>query len=246
MNIHFINIKLYICIGLIIISALVPLRVMAIVYSYDRDFYSSNDIVFYEPEISPSNPVIPDSSTSNPNAPGSTNPNNPTDPNDPIGDGEEIDLSCYQANPSDSSGEVLRSIMLFYMNTAGLSSMQAAVIAGNFKAESAFNPYNINHKSGAYGIAQWYSADRRAGLFGSTTNKCPNLREQLNFSMVELNGGYSGTLALLKTLTNADDIEYHAMKFHRSYENSEETDAYARQVRGKYARDIYNSYLKSY
>jgi len=66
---HFIQSNIFSFIGLLLVSSLIPLRALA----YDRDFYSSNDIIFYEPESSITvNGSGSSSGTSNSNTSGNT------------------------------------------------------------------------------------------------------------------------------------------------------------------------------
>src|SRR5680860_1082455 len=95
---YFIKIKLYSCIGLLIVSVLVPLKVLAV----DYGFYSANDIMFYDP-----------------NAPSATELYDPSDPNSTNisnDGGEEIGMECYKIIGVGEPGnkDVLSRIVSFY------------------------------------------------------------------------------------------------------------------------------------
>lgn len=72
----------------------------------------------------------------------------------------------------------------------GFSPMHAAVIAGNFKQESSFNPTAYNPKEDAYGLLQW-RLDRKTGLENyakETGRTADNLDAQLDWLAMEMTG----------------------------------------------------------
>jgi len=216
--------KLYSCLGLMFISVLVPLRALA----YDESFYSSNDILFYNPDDT--GPIDSENSEA---------PNNLE---------EEINLNGFATSgpvivntTSLDGSDALGKIIYFYTHK-GLSLAQAAGIAGNFWRESNFvvDALNPLPTSKAYGIAQWLG-DRKKRLFEFTGTNSPTLAQQLEFSWHELYGtnGKNGLEIdayekLLATKTPAEA----ALSFYIEYERAADTPEVI-QLRIDYARAIY-------
>ena len=146
----------------------------------------------------------------------------------------------------------LEKILRFYVGK-GLSLVQAAGIAGNYKQESGFNPSIIQGgaiagedyapvNSVGFGIAQWTFTSRQAPLVAlakSTNRPINDLSLQLDYSWQELNGSHKYALGPLKATT--DPVEA-AFVFHRDYEGSADTLEMIRVGRGGVAQTIYNEF----
>lgn len=110
------------------------------------------------------------------------------------------------------SGDVTnpeRKIMIFLKNK-GLTTSQAAGIAGNLEAESAFNPNAVGDNGTSYGIAQWHK-DRFTNLKNWTKKnglKWNTIDAQLEFLWWELQNNESGALSKLKLENNPDSAAY--------------------------------------
>lgn len=181
-----------------------------------NEFYSSNDILFY------------DGNASNCLAGGST---------------------ILIGNDN------LEKILRYYVGQ-GLTLIQASGIAGNYQQESGFNPASVqpskiaddNYKmvdGVGFGIAQWTWTARQAPLatFALSQNKkITDLLLQLDYSWQELSGLYSNSLTNLKATTTPDDAAY---VFHRDFEQSNDTEATVKAVRGGNAVIIYNTFKDS-
>lgn len=86
-----------------------------------------------------------------------------------------------------------------YLRQRGLVSDQAIGITAALFAESGLDPTARNSKSGAYGISQVLSKDRRANfkrITGHDSNHS-SLKDQLDFLWWELNGGDKGGKSVL-------------------------------------------------
>lgn len=101
----------------------------------------------------------------------------------------------------------------------GLSSAQAAGVAGNLKIESGYSPTAYNAHEGAIGIAQWRLGRRTAlqafAAKRGTTER--DLMTQLEFLWHELTGSeLAAGNALRATTTVADAAAVFDAKFERS------------------------------
>lgn len=154
----------------------------------------------------------------------------------------------------------------------GLSAPAVFGLMGNIQAESAFIPNNLQDSyekrlgfnnetytaavdSGAYknfcidkagyGLCQWTSDGRKAGLlsFAQTTGRSiGDINMQLEYLMRELNGAYKGVLNGIKaasTIRQASDIVL--TQFERPADQSEN----AKRYRASLGEKLYNEYKAS-
>lgn len=148
--------------------------------------------------------------------------------------------------------ENLEKILRYYVGK-GLTLAQASGIAGNFKAESGFNP-NIEEggrivgedytpiDGKGFGLAQWTFKERQGPLMklaNETSRKYIDLGLQLDFSWQELTGGYIGALNNLKASPDAGNAAY---VFHRDYEGSADTEEMILKNRGAAAIAIHEQF----
>ncbi len=174
------------------------------------DFYSSNDILFYDPNSC------------------STTPN---------------------ASSSLVGNDNLEKILRYFVGK-GLTLAQAAGIAGNFQAESGFNPsireggqivdetYTLEPGVG-FGIAQWTTGGRQANLksLATSSNRAINdLSLQLDFAWQEMEAGAMMDLSTFKATTTPNEAAY---VFHRDFERSADTPEQVALNRGAKADTIY-------
>lgn len=146
----------------------------------------------------------------------------------------------------------LEKILRFYVGK-GLTLVQAAGIAGNYKQESGFNPAIIqggaiadaNYKpvnSVGFGIAQWTFTSRQQPLveYAASVGKPVNdLQVQLEYSWKELTGSHSRALGPLKAANTPVDA---AFVFHRDYEGSADTLEMIINGRGRVAETIHKQF----
>lgn len=113
----------------------------------------------------------------------------------------------------------LDTILSYLQGTLGLSSAQAAGVAGNLQVESGWNPTAHNDKEGAIGIAQWEGGRRTAlqQFAASRGSSETDLSTQLAFLGNELHGSESSALT---HLTAASDPGSAAAAFDQYYERS--------------------------
>jgi len=127
-----------------------------------------------------------------------------------------------------------REITSFFINK-GLSPEQAAGIAGNLKAESAFNTKALGDSGTSFGLAQWH-----LGRWDNLKKWCKengydpeSASGQLEFLWHELNTSEKRALTKLKQTTSASDAAYAFAKYF-------ERPATVDPIRIKNADDIYN------
>ncbi len=113
----------------------------------------------------------------------------------------------------------LETILSYLQGKLGLTSAQAAGVAGNLQVESGFNPAASNAREGAIGIAQW-EGPRRVALqkyAAAAGTSETDLMTQLGFLGAELNGSESSAYEKLRATTSAADA---AAVFDQSFERS--------------------------
>lgn len=101
----------------------------------------------------------------------------------------------------------------------GLSSAQAAGVAGNLQVESNFSSTAVNPRENAIGLAQW-EGGRRTGLqrFAASRGTAEtDLGTQVDYLIYELQGPESGALAKLRATSDAGSA---AAAFDQYYERS--------------------------
>lgn len=158
-----------------------------------------------------------------------------------------------------------------FLKKQGLSDYATFGLMGNLQAESGLNPKNMENSyekklgftddtytaavdGGAYlnfasdrcgyGICQWTSQNRKAGLLDyakRTGRSIGNLTMQLEYLMIELNGAYKKNvldrIQVASTIREASDIVL--TKFEVPADQSEA----AKQYRASLGENIYNQYL---
>jgi hypothetical protein len=86
-----------------------------------------------------------------------------------------------------------------FLTTHGFNRVQAAGIMGNLMQEHGFN---TSDTPGGYGIVQW-TGSRRANLMAMSHPD--NIYTQLDFLMIELDGGYAGVRDAIRTSTTLEE-----------------------------------------
>lgn len=108
-----------------------------------------------------------------------------------------------------------------YFENKGLSSHQAAGIAGNLFAESSFNTIALGDKGKSFGLAQWNNGRlKNLKNFAKSTNRSENnLATQLDFIWKELNTTEKNALDhLIKATDSLEASKAFAHKFERMKE----------------------------
>lgn len=144
--------------------------------------------------------------------------------------------------PADKN-PTAKKIIEYLKEKLGLTKEQAAGIAGNLYVESGgFNLEAHGDKGTSYGLAQWHN-ERKEALFnktGTSESNPPNLEQQLDYLIYELNNSEKRALLALKnTSTVKDSALVFAQKFERPAKGA---DGYPLHFdrRWKYAEDFYN------
>lgn len=126
-------------------------------------------------------------------------------------------LDSSTSNISKPESKSAKDIINFFVNK-GLSKEQAAGIAGNLHAESAFNTNAIGDENTSYGLAQW-RLGRRTNLENFTKQKGlakNSFNGQLEFLWNELQTTHNDALkALIQTKTPENAAEVFANKFEK-------------------------------
>jgi hypothetical protein len=150
---------------------------------------------------------------------------------------EEIDYSDIPQTGPINSNQVID----FFIKK-GLTKEQSAAIAGNLYQESNLNPSEINERSGAFGLAQWYK-DRFESLkqyMQSRNLELSNPSGQLEFIWEELQTTENKAFNLFKNETTLNGM---VKTFARKYErmgifeaNMSKRIRYAKQFLDQYDR----------
>jgi hypothetical protein len=113
----------------------------------------------------------------------------------------------------------LDTILSYLQDKLGLSSAQAAGVAGNWQVESGFDPTAHNDREGAIGLAQWEGPRRTAlqKFAASAGTSETDLMTQLAFFGQELHGSESSAYSKLLATNNAAAA---AAVFDQTYERS--------------------------
>lgn len=136
-----------------------------------------------------------------------------------------------QAGLTVNTGTDIPETIWNFLRGKGLSENTTAAIMGNIQAESSYNPSNINPKSGAKGICQWYKDRARAldSYAASKGGSWEDLNIQLNYLWdMEISPGkyYNQFLTKLDGLGSLDAaVEY----WEQHFEVSGDTDSYPRR-----------------
>lgn len=99
-----------------------------------------------------------------------------------------------------------------YFVNKGMSDVAATGLVANLIRESNLNPNAINNNSGAYGLAQWLGARKKA-LFNKYGSK-PTFNNQLDFIWNELNSSHKKGLMLLQQSKNIDEAAINAFGYY--------------------------------
>ncbi|MBR0415996.1 G5 domain-containing protein [Candidatus Saccharibacteria bacterium] len=132
---------------------------------------------------------------------------------------------------STSAGEN-ETITWDFLKSQGFSDIQVAGIMGNLMQEHRFQ---TSDTAGGLGIAQW-TGGRRNNLL-SMANPY-DIYTQLQYLMVELNGGYT---AAKNSILSSTSIEAATRAFQNQFERC---GICREELRINYAYDIYNRYAK--
>lgn len=129
-------------------------------------------------------------------------------------------------------------IVKFFKNK-GLTTSQAAGIAGNIQVESGFSTTAVGDGGTSHGLAQWHKERYQKLLNWSSKNNADpkSATAQLEFLWHELNTTESRALSQLKKQTNPRDAAYIFAKYF-------ERPSSISSSRLKYAEDIYNDITK--
>lgn len=159
-----------------------------------------------------------------------------------------------------------QSIWNYFINK-GLPAAGVAGLMGNLYAESGLNPSNLQNScesrygsdldytkkvdsgihdfandSAGYGLAQWTSSGRKAGLLNlarSRGTSISDLGTQLDFLWNELNSGYAGVLSILRS---ASDIKTASNAVLHQFERPANQSASVENVRSSYGQQMMNTY----
>lgn len=143
--------------------------------------------------------------------------------------------------PADKN-PTAKKIIEYLKEKLGITKEQAAGVAGNLYVESGgFNLEAHGDKGTSYGLAQWHN-ERKQALFdktGTSESNPPNLEQQLDYLIYELNSSEKRALAALKETTSVrDSALVFAQKFERP---AKDPDGYPLHFdrRWKHAEDFY-------
>lgn len=167
-------------------------------------------------------------------------------------------------DPLPTGGSNSSAIWNFFKGK-GLTDIAIAGIMGNFYAESAFNPRNLQNsyeaaygsddeytknvdagkqsfdsKSGGYGLAQWTYSTRKQGLLALAQQKgtsVGDLNTQLEWAWQELN-----SYGMIDRLNNATSIADAAAMVMRDYEKPADQSNSSAMKRAGYGQDVYDKY----
>jgi hypothetical protein len=181
----------------------------------DHGFYSSNDILFYDPNAVLCSP----SSTSNGTITGSDN--------------EEI-IFKYLV----SKGLTAAQAAGILGNMQQESTFNPAKIEGGAIAPDTYTPVNGT----GFGLIQWTYTDRQQPLIDlakSSNRKITDINLQLDYMWQELTGKWQHALAAIKATNTPVEA---AVATEATYEISGDTDAFVVSVRGGNATAAYEKY----
>ena len=201
----------------VLIAASIPLMASA---EYDEQFFSGNDILFYNPEDKGCDTLG-------------------TGTVDLVGNDNQEKVLRYFIG----KGLTLAQVSGIAGNLQAESSFIPARIqgAGTKVADDNYTPVN----GVGFGIAQWTWTTRQQPLvdFAKSSNrKITDLSMQLDFMWQEMTGSHAQSLTEIKKIN--DPIEA-AISFHKWYEGSNDSADKVRAVRGALAKQIYDKYSKN-
>lgn len=185
--------------------------------AYDEAFYSTNDILYYDPRC--------DTGEST---------------------GTALELSGKDAVDkvmrfliAPAQGLTVAQASGVIGNLMAESSLDPAIIQGNppTRADENYRPVS----GVGFGIAQWTFTARQAPLveFMKPYGDIRNLDGQVAFMWSELTGTHAEALRKLKATSNVLDA---TVAFHKYYEGSNDSAARVQEVRGGFAQKVYEQY----
>ncbi|MBQ9611561.1 MAG: peptidoglycan-binding protein [Lachnospiraceae bacterium] len=116
----------------------------------------------------------------------------------------------------------------------------AAVDSGKITRAQFLNP--ISGKQYGYGLAQWTSPGRKAGLYDLCKSKgksIGDLETQIEWLLTELKTSYSG---VFKTLTSTKDVRTASNAVLTKFEIPADTGASVQETRYQYSMQYYNEF----
>lgn len=156
----------------------------------------------------------------------------------------------------------------FFMSK-GVGEYGTAGIMASIRAESAFNPCNLQNSynkklnisdedytrlvdgnnypgfvtdKAGYGLAQWTYYTRKQNLLDYAKQQGKSIGDeemQLNFIWIELSGAYKGVLSKLKSTKSAQEASDIILT---GYEKPKDQGESAKKIRGGYAEEYYNQF----
>ncbi len=161
---------------------------------------------------------------------------------------------CGEKSVERYGNDNLEIILRYFTSNRGLSLAAASGIAGNFRAESRYNPSAIQNRGNAddnykmqngvgFGLAQWTYKDRQEPLQNLANQRgvaITSMSLQLDYTWKELTTTRKAALEALKG--NKDDPGTAAYDFHRLFEGSADTREKIQENRIKPAGSIYSNY----
>ena len=152
---------------------------------------------------------------------------------------EKQDVAPVQIKPQVDTTNMPKRVILFFKNK-GLTTSQAAGIAGNIAIESAFNPAAVGDQGTSFGLAQWHAnrADSLKRWTAKNGYDWQSVDGQLEYLWWELKNSESEALTALKQQKTPKDAAHtFAKKFERP--------ANVATSRLDNAEKFYNDYTKN-
>lgn len=209
------RIACYIAALIIVLSQLVT---VAQAEGFDRNFYATNDILFYDPRC-----------------------------DDGVATAEKISLNGrdniekilkFLMAPAQGLTLAQASGVVGNLMAESGQNIDPSIIQGGGRADKNYTPVN----GVGFGIAQWTFTARQGPLqnymrpYGDITN----LDGQVGFMWSELTGTHAEALRKLKQATTPLDA---TIAFHKYYEGSADSAAQVANNRGGNAQKVYNTYV---
>ena len=122
------------------------------------------------------------------------------------------------------------------------SSYTAAIDNGKISRSEFLNP--LPGKQYGYGLAQWTSPGRKAGLYDLAKTKGVSIADEentLDYLMKELSTSYTSVLTALKTATSVKQASDIVLK---RFECPPDTGASVQSIRAKYGQEYYDKFFK--
>lgn len=157
--------------------------------------------------------------------------------------GNIVQTGCYcpagVINNGFSGSNNVQIAFNFLNGKDGIKPYQAAGLVGNFMQESGVNLNTSALNSiGAFGIAQWLGGrkDRLIDYATSQGKEATDLKIQLEFVMIELNGSESAAFKQILATTNVDEAARAVEKYY------ERSGGSAVEQRVAYSQDVLRLY----